>query len=161
MVVGQQHLLKAAGGMMLHQIRSSGIKQRHDAVERDHSATGAASVALLAAGAAAGRAVARRPAPAERRRCRLSGGSGSSCHLLFIPVDPLRAPRAAQQAEKFIDRLSETAVVIQCQAVVRLIARARSRRWAISSAFSRPRCSSRWRSTGGETARQIGTSTSP
>ncbi|MBN0182322.1 hypothetical protein JTL53_35135, partial [Pseudomonas aeruginosa] len=30
---------------------------------------------------------------------------------------------AAQQAEKFIDRLSETAVVIQCQAVVRLIAR--------------------------------------
>lgn len=58
MVVGQQHLLKTTGGMMFHQIRSSGIKQRHGAVERDHAATGAASVALLAAGAAAGRAVA-------------------------------------------------------------------------------------------------------
>ena len=40
-------------------------------------------------------------------------------------IDVIRFARrvAAQQAEKFIDRLSETAVVIQCQAVVRLIAR--------------------------------------
>ncbi|KXA29295.1 hypothetical protein HMPREF3197_00920 [Klebsiella pneumoniae] len=71
MVVGQQHLLKAAGGMMFHQIRSSGIEQRHGAVERDHSATGAASVALLAAGASAGRAVA-----AEDRHQLSAAGAG-------------------------------------------------------------------------------------
>ena len=71
MVVGQQHLLKAAGGMMFHQIRSSGIEQRHGAVERDHSATGAAAVIFLAASAAAGRAVA-----AEDRHQLSAAGAG-------------------------------------------------------------------------------------
>ena len=66
---------------MFHQIRSSGIEQRHGAVERDHSATGAASVALLAAGAAAGRAV----AAEDRHQLSAAGAEVSfqdilSCH---------------------------------------------------------------------------------
>lgn len=141
MVVGQQHLLKAAGGMMFHQIRSSGIEQRHGAVERDHSATGAAVIFLAAAGAVGGRPLEDRHASRRwhqltRRRCRVKRRSGSSCHLLFIPVDPLRAPRGCAAGGKFIDRLSELPSLFNVRQLSGQPQRAaRSRRWAISARF--------------------------
>ena len=58
MIMGEQKLLKAAGGPLRHQIRQPGIEQRHRAIEFNYRATGATTMCLVGAGAATGGAIA-------------------------------------------------------------------------------------------------------
>jgi microcompartment protein CcmK/EutM len=58
MVMGEQKLLKAARGPVVHQVRNTGIQQGDRIVEFDHRAAGATAIVLLQARPAARRAVA-------------------------------------------------------------------------------------------------------